>query len=382
MSKKIIRLSSNQVLQQVFSNSQNIANTKNVEPQTFFHQDMTLRGVEKACGLFNPLDIILEDISIENYDIENQKQEALLMDLLDMPNFLDESIENDLFFENENMNPIDHFSDSQKPQRNISKFAKKVQDLNLKINIPSQQTMNTSFGSADSIKNNKITPILPTVTKDINEITPETEKMYMQFIQSIPGAQLQINQGALGSNFTTITTPPINFEFLDEFGTEENFQKLILGCTSDKIIPAEPLKPIVHTDHEYISVSNLNKDNKRKLSTDNFFDDSCDSFSSSIFTDSLSSSNSLAKKSRTRGIYRADDVTNEKELQNYLERRKKNNISSKVSRSNKKKSYSEMDSKCDEYEKNNKRLETKIIELEHLNKVIKEFLVERFTQKP
>lgn len=43
-----------------------------------------------------------------------------------------------------------------------------------------------------------------------------------------------------------------------------------------------------------------------------------------------------ATKKRKRSIYRADDVTTEEDLLNYLERRKKNNISSKASRAIKK----------------------------------------------
>lgn len=369
MSKKIIRLSSNQVLKQVFTNSQ-IAN-KTVEQPILTRSQSSLRGLEKPCGLFNPFE----------EDIENNNDQ-LFMDLL-LENMEESNIKTHDVIENkdifsENLN-FESSIDQKAPTKKVSKFAKKVQDLNMKINIPNQQTLQ-SFGSADQLE--KQSSIVPDIKSTVQEITPDTEKMYFQFIQSIPSAQLGIGQD---------TQPVVNFDFLDQFGTEENFEKLILGCTSPQVsqIANDPLlnsesnfkNSLIQSlplDHEY-SLS----PKKRKIS-DNVFEDSLtnDSFSSSTtFTDSFSVS--LPKKTknpRTRGIYRADDVTNENELQNYLERRKKNNQSSKVSRANKKNFYSEMSLKCDELVKSNDRLNNKIIELEKLNKIIRDMLVENFKQ--
>lgn len=361
MSKKILRLSSNQVLKQI-SNSQ-ITNKPSVEQPTwtYVNDGHSLLGLEKPCGLFNPI----ESDVIQNSD----KDDELMMELLgmnfshdDMPFIDNNNIENQLF--NENMNPADlnnNILEPKQPNKKISKFSKKVQDLNMKINIPSRQVL-TSVGSVESVK--KLTP---DESYNLTEISSDTEKMYSQFIQSIPTDQLEL---------PIEETPAINYDLLDQFGTEENFEKLIRGFPSSEVTKLnDPFMNKDKLDHDYsINVK------KRKFSEDSVFDDSMtnDSFSSSsVFTESFKSN----KSKRTRGIYRADDVTNEEERVNYLERRKKNNISSKISRANKKKTYSEMDSKCYELDRSNKRLEIKIQKLEKVNKIIKEFLVEKFTSQ-
>lgn len=295
-----------------------------------------------------------------------------MMDILGIPDFVyDESpliynnkdIENEVF--NENMNPADlnnHvFEQPKLPVKKISKFSKKVKDLNLKINIPSKQVI-TSYGSAESIKK----PSLSDSDMKPIEVSPDTEKMYFQFIDSIPPAQLEL---------PTEAAPSINYDLLDQFGTQENFEKLIRGFPSAQVTKlTDPFLNKDQLDHDY-SISQK----KRKFSEDSVFEDSMtnDSFgSSSVFADSLNAEKS--KNHRKRGIYRADDITNEEERLNYLERRKKNNISSKISRANKKKSYTDMDYKCAELEKSNIRLSGKIEELDKLNKVIKDFLVDKF----
>lgn len=319
----------------------------------------TLRGLEKPCGLFNPFEETLED----------NIQDDIFMDMLleNEPNHR----ENDLSF-NENMNPD---SDQKLPLKKTSKFAKKVKDLNMKINIPSQPAI-SALATVNSIEN--LSPMVPGI-QDQTKLTSETEKMFNQFIQEIPSAQLQLDADAQAPNFELLD---------DHFGTQENFEKLILGCTllpempiaevddqSSKDLFQMPVDPDVYatvqTDHEYTS-------SKRKLSWSSLDD----SLNDSVFLDSFSSESSQKKTKcqRTRGIYRIDDVTNEEELNNYLERRKKNNISSKVSRANKKKAYIDMDVKCAELDKNNERLKSKIVELERLNKIIKDMLVEKFTE--
>ncbi|CAF0870581.1 unnamed protein product [Brachionus calyciflorus] len=86
------------------------------------------------------------------------------------------------------------------------------------------------------------------------------------------------------------------------------------------------------------------------------------------------------KKKRKRNVYRADDITNEEDLMNYLERRKKNNISSKFSRANKKRYYNELDSRCDQLEVENDYLRRKQIKLEKLNAYLKDYLVENYSK--
>ena len=103
-------------------------------------------------------------------------------------------------------------------------------------------------------------------------------------------------------------------------------------------------------------------------------------FSSDVMTPASSSSGS-SKRQRTKGIYRARDVTNPAELDNYLERRKKNNISSKISRANKKNYYSEMEAKSRAIEDENARLALKINKVDHVNKIMKEYLKEAFVSK-
>lgn len=237
----------------------------------------------------------------------------------------------------------------------------------MKINIPIQQSIIS-----------ETTPSPCHQQQQHQRYTQGTENMFNQFIDSIPSPQLQLQL-----DLDTDAQAP-NFELLDQhFGCSDvNFEKLILGCTPTPKIE-ETMEtnllfktPIQGNDHEYSS-------NKRTFS-ESFFEDSLDSSAaSSVFGDSLSS-DLLAKRGlknqRTRGIYRADDVTNPEELNNYLERRKKNNISSKISRANKKRNYNDMDYKCDELERSNCSLAKKIIDLEKLNKVIKDMLVEKFTQ--
>ncbi|RNA33362.1 hypothetical protein BpHYR1_000337 [Brachionus plicatilis] len=89
---------------------------------------------------------------------------------------------------------------------------------------------------------------------------------------------------------------------------------------------------------------------------------------------------SAEKRRRKKNVYRAEDISNEEDLINYLERRKKNNISSKCSRANKKRYYNELDSKCDQLEEENEFLRKKQTKLERLNVLLKDYLVENFSK--
>ena len=85
------------------------------------------------------------------------------------------------------------------------------------------------------------------------------------------------------------------------------------------------------------------------------------------------------KRRRVKGIYRAGDVTSKEELDNYLERRRKNNISSKQSRLTKKNMYCSMDDKSNQLEKDNAGLKQTITHLENLTQLLKDVLLQRFT---
>lgn len=139
MSKKIVRLSSNQVLRQI-SNSLN-ANKKQqnqtVEPQTLTRLDSLLCGLEKPCGLFNPFDF--EDIENNNFNSFMSTDDNLMMDLLNTPNFdceapqipvtSNENIDDNQVVAN---SPID-LAEQQKPKRNVSKVFKKAQEVIINI---------------------------------------------------------------------------------------------------------------------------------------------------------------------------------------------------------------------------------------------------------
>lgn len=175
------------------------------------------------------------------------------------------------------------------------------------------------------------------------------------------------------------TQPIINFDLLDKFGTEENFEKLILGFPTPQVTKLTEIDPFLKPEELGAAKSEMDHaystQLKRKISEDVIMDDSMsmDSFASSF------NSTGGTKRQRKRGIYRAEDVTNDEERRNYLERRKKNNISSKISRANKRKAYSEIDEKCALLESSNEEMKVRIDELESLNKAIKDMLVERFT---
>lgn len=102
-----------------------------------------------------------------------------------------------------------------------------------------------------------------------------------------------------------------------------------------------------------------------------------------LTTDSASSS-SEPKAKRTKNaknVNRAGDIKTADDLNYYLERRRKNNAASRVSRAVRKQKFDEMDKKCDEYCKVNEQLRTKISTLEKVNASLKNGLVNNFQRK-
>lgn len=96
---------------------------------------------------------------------------------------------------------------------------------------------------------------------------------------------------------------------------------------------------------------------------------------------STTNDNPPAKNKRTKNINRANDVETPDDLNYYLERRRKNNEASKVSRAVRKQKFDVMDEKCDEYERVNNELITKISILERVTSSLKSGLVNNFQRK-
>lgn len=186
-------------------------------------------------------------------------------------------------------------------------------------------------------------------------LTPNTEQMCLQFLHSIPTDSAVTSQQQPSARIAT------EDQLLSSLGlTNDEIENLVSGVHQNQ---AEP------SDHVY--------SNKRPLDDDDD-DETLSNFDPTTPTTSNSSLLTPKKKQRARGIYRAEDVTNENDLANYLERRVKNNISSKISRANKKSYYMEMDAKSAAIEAENRRLEIKLQKLEKLNQIMKDYLKDAF----
>ena len=312
-----------------------------VQSSTVTNSQNSPLSIEKACGLFNEV----EFDSIEHSDpIENTTME--FNDLITSSNEL--TLENNLMVANTNANS------------NESKFAKKLNNLNMKLNLVQQPT--PVFRKLDE----SILDLKLTEDEWSKLITPGTEKLCYQFIHN-NSAQLDLNECFDFDKLEDmLNLTPQAFNRLEE-NPFVNANSANVNLSSSVEVP----KNILTLDHVYSS-----SDKRKALSLD---EDTQDSIISS--TNTSSDNGKPLKKQRTRGIYRLDDVTNEEEMQNYLERRKKNNVSSKVSRANKKYHYKEMDFKSNVLEVENERLRKKIVKLEEINKLIKDELMEKIVSK-
>jgi len=96
-------------------------------------------------------------------------------------------------------------------------------------------------------------------------------------------------------------------------------------------------------------------------------------------TNNNTDSNNLKAKAkqRNRSVYRAEDIKTQQDLESYIERRKKNNESSKISRANKRSQYKSMDARSDALELDNKRQRVKIELMDEAIKAIKQLLYEQ-----
>lgn len=96
---------------------------------------------------------------------------------------------------------------------------------------------------------------------------------------------------------------------------------------------------------------------------------------------SESSSTSMRRTKHARPVHRATDIQTEEDLSYYLERRRKNNEASKMSRASRKQKYGDMDAHCAEYERVNAELRLKISTLEVVTANLKNGLIHSFQRK-
>ncbi|CAF3337766.1 unnamed protein product [Rotaria socialis] len=98
-------------------------------------------------------------------------------------------------------------------------------------------------------------------------------------------------------------------------------------------------------------------------------------------TMSEDSSISLKRTKNARQVNRATDIQTADDLSYYLERRRKNNEASKMSRAARKQKFGDMDSRCAEYERVNVELHLKISVLETVTANLKNGLIHSFQRK-
>lgn len=287
--------------------------------------------LKKTCGLFNEENIQLDIDKGQNEIMFNQNQSDLINDA------------------NEISVPL---GETQ------SKFAKKLQSLNMKIKVPMAPNQNTLDTNVFDLK----------LTEEEWEKLIDSSNEFM--VPNCDGDDSSLKN--FGCDTAAIE------KVLEETGL---FTNGLLNNEDEEMLPVfsdmsekspNSQNNVLLQDHVYTMT------NKRNSS---FLDDTNSQETFNFSFDSGSVSGNVAKKQRKRGIYRLDDVTNQEEYENYLERRIKNNISSKASRANKKSLYNEMDAKSDFLVQENQRLSEKIAKMEDLSKIIKDMLVERFAGK-
>lgn len=381
--KKIIKISSDQIYS--WMNKMNQQTNTHTQPSqilvlsTGTSQDIPLCCPEKACGLFN-IDT-LDDHKTDGLDTENMENninidESFFNQLTTPLSTTSSNTEFDFSFNETDFEKIN----SQINNSQNSSFADKIKNADLKLKVIPPQEFTFDL--------NMDTSLLDFDAEEVNQlITPGTQELCMRFLDDTSPANIsesqkndtdididlnellgnEENQAALIEQLlTTLATPPIQ--------KDQNENPFLKELSAELPLANSIGKNSVELDHVYGSPS------KRKLSS--VFDESSNMTGYESQSDSLNTSQvqiKPTKKQRTRGIYRADDVTNEEELQNYLERRKKNNVSSKVSRANKKNQYVEMEERSSTLVVENERLRERIAKLEKATKIIKDSLIEIFS---
>ena len=238
-------------------------------------------------------------------------------------------------------------------------------------------------------------------------ITPNIENQCIQSLESIPTAQLisnassqqPVNSFLTATNILSSQLPSARIMTSEEIFRSIGLDEQNLAILVDSQTTAQMKKSCQNPFLSEMSVSlklknNVAKERINNLTLDHVYsslqkrkttadENSQDSIVSSSFTGGTESdaNGPCTKKKRVRGIYRADDITNEEELDNYLERRKKNNISSKISRANKKNLYKHMDANADRLEIRNEELKDMSVKLANINEIIKKELIQMYNGK-
>jgi hypothetical protein len=303
-------------------------------------------------------------------------------------------------------------------------FRKKILDQNFKIKIPQKSistTTTTTLQRQDSKQQQQQqqqTPLINTPSLiHLNEIlnsediaslaTPRTEGAILQFLHSLPGnlssgsANYQHDNGLNSQSQSNHIFS--NNQIIDSLGfNEQDLEKFL--ANSPQILDKMKIKsnfflstftpnPKSHDNQEFFIIKDDNNNNNQvsidhsypATSTKRKYDQVSNNITATDTPDTSNDSEGRTsdsfdkrkrKQVRARGIYRAVDVTNEEEKESYLERRKKNNISSKISRANRKKQNEQMKAKSEYFENENKRLEKLIVKLENVNNIIKNNIIE------
>lgn len=232
----------------------------------------------------------------------------------------------------------------------------------------------------------------------MNLITPETEKSCFEFLQStIPATASIIHEKdlknlildsdlvdklVLSASVLQAESAENPFQFSTNEKLSDNEMK-VLEKLENELTADLARGQVIALDHGY-SATQRHKRNHSDSDDESTLDSE---YPSSIASSSISQLASATKqkgepkKKRQRGIYRLEDVTNEEERRNYIERRMKNNVSSKASRANKKSYFSKLESNAAILENENVRLSKQITTLDSHIKEIKNFLINKFNTK-
>ncbi|CAF1394155.1 unnamed protein product [Adineta steineri] len=132
-------------------------------------------------------------------------------------------------------------------------------------------------------------------------------------------------------------------------------------------------------DHDFFPKKKPNTTNSKRTSTRGSRRTSSRIQSRAVC--STTSEANSTKSKRTRNINRATDIKTSDDLSYYLERRRKNNEASKMSRAARREKFGSMDQQCEEYERVNTELRMKISTLETVTTSLKSGLVNNFQRK-
>jgi len=380
--KQIIKLSPEQVFRQILANSR-LANAQHTvtavaaSAPTAVNSQPSLNTIppflEMTCGLFSTDELnksiaeqttIDEDFSsiFDGMKLDNETFEEcqpltdyLLNNLGSQElNWYGDSSDEAIIDDD----TTSHLNDSRPTLKEKSKFAQKLENANLRIKIESPHSELCNKNLLADLSN----PI-------VNEadfstlITPGVEKTFNQLMKLIPTSEL-VYEPANEDDESSMML----------FGTKEEQDWTHVTQTS-------PLSD----DHTYIKPEITfclnNEFTNDSLASAAITEHTLESTHSSMVTAAaVAGSTASAKNKRPRGVYRKDDIKTEEDRENYILRRKKNNMSSKVSRANKKASYKDIDSKIDFLFNSNQKMNRKISKLENINKIIKDMLVERLAK--